>query len=74
MTDALGGEESRAAMKAGGSLIVPRGSSFRVTAAEPANLLGLVCGPGLDRAAVCRQFADVDYACATGVDVSSGSA
>ena len=52
MTDALGGEESRAAMKAGGSLIVPRGSSFRVTAAEPANLLGLVCGPGLDRAAV----------------------
>ena len=52
MTDALGGKESSVAMKAVGALSVPRGSSYRVTAAEPANLLGLVCGPGLDRAAV----------------------
>ena len=39
-------------MKAGGALIVPRGAWYRVTAAEAANLLRLVRGPGSERAAL----------------------
>ncbi len=52
MREAYGGEERRVAMKAGGALIVPRGAWYRVMAAEAANLLRLVRGPGSERAAL----------------------